>query len=150
MIYVATRSIRSKYIRTYSFICVCLCFLTSYPRLPVYIYRTVLDCENGVSSTRTTGIGAISLQEGEIRQIQFAEDDTMMVLWSNNGILRFEIYFVKITCVNDLQKDPLTSSTSPFSRHLLARPQGVLKVLVLSALRSMTVTRHHLRPLHPL
>ncbi|PIG89867.1 anaphase-promoting complex component Cut20/Apc4 [Aspergillus arachidicola] len=64
VIYVATRSIRSKHI--------------------LYIYRTVLDCENGVSSTRTTGIGAIDLQEGEIRQIQFVEDDTIMVLWSNN------------------------------------------------------------------
>ncbi|KAF7628614.1 putative anaphase-promoting complex component Cut20/Apc4 [Aspergillus flavus] len=64
VIYAATRSIRSKHI--------------------LYIYRTVLDCENGVSSTRTTGIGAIDLQEGEIRQIQFVEDDTIMILWSNN------------------------------------------------------------------
>jgi anaphase-promoting complex subunit 4 len=52
----------------------------------VYIYRVILDCENGVSSTRRTGIGAVDLQEGEIRQIQFVEDDTIMLLWSNNGM----------------------------------------------------------------
>ncbi|KAE8377835.1 putative anaphase-promoting complex component Cut20/Apc4 [Aspergillus bertholletiae] len=64
VIYVATRSTRSKHL--------------------LYIYRTVLDCENGVSSTRTIGVGAIDLQEGEVRQVQFVEDDTIMILWSNN------------------------------------------------------------------
>ena len=110
----------------------------------MYIYRTVLDCENGVSSTRPTSIGAIDLQEGEIRQIQFVEDDTIMVLWSNNGILRFDIQVVKVIGVNnDVQKDPLTFSTSPFSLHRLAR------VHTLSASRAMIAIRHHLRPLHP-
>ncbi|KAF5862962.1 hypothetical protein ETB97_010894 [Aspergillus alliaceus] len=64
VIYVATRSIQSKQL--------------------LYIYRMILDCENGVSSTRRTSIGAIDLQEGEIRQVQFVEDDTIMLLWSNN------------------------------------------------------------------
>ncbi|KAE8350137.1 anaphase-promoting complex component Cut20/Apc4 [Aspergillus coremiiformis] len=64
VIYVATRSVQSKHL--------------------LYIYRIVLDCENGVSSTRKTAIGAIDLQEGEIRQVQIVEDNTIMLLWSNN------------------------------------------------------------------
>ena len=43
----------------------------------------VLDSVNGVSSTRSTSIAALDLQEGEIRQLQFVEDDTLMILWSH-------------------------------------------------------------------
>lgn len=50
-----------------------------------YIYRVVLDSENGVSSTREAHVGAINLKEGIIRQVQFV-DDKLMVLWSNNGM----------------------------------------------------------------
>ncbi|OJJ87767.1 putative anaphase-promoting complex component Cut20/Apc4 [Aspergillus glaucus CBS 516.65] len=64
--YIATRSIKSKHL--------------------FYIYRVVLDSVNGVSSTRSTSIAAFDLQEGEIRQLQFVEDDTLMILWSHpNG-----------------------------------------------------------------
>lgn len=49
----------------------------------VYVYRVVLDSVNGVSSTRNTSIAALGLQEGEIRQLQFVEDDTLMILWSH-------------------------------------------------------------------
>ncbi|KAJ5126704.1 hypothetical protein N7448_007483 [Penicillium atrosanguineum] len=48
-----------------------------------YIYRTVLDSVNGVSSTRATSIASITLKEGEIRQLQFVQDDTLMVLWTD-------------------------------------------------------------------
>ena len=50
----------------------------------VYIYRIVLDSINGVSSTKSTSIAAIDLLEGEIRQIQFVDDDSLMILWSNS------------------------------------------------------------------
>lgn len=53
--------------------------------LLVYIYRVVSDSENGVSSTREICIGALNLQEGEICQIQFVQNDTMMLLWSNDS-----------------------------------------------------------------
>lgn len=56
--------------------------------MSVYIYRTVLDSINGVSSTRHTSLAAVSLPEGEIRQLQFVEDDTLMVLWSNASMYR--------------------------------------------------------------
>ncbi|KAJ6031834.1 hypothetical protein N7540_002566 [Penicillium herquei] len=62
-VYVATRSLSSK----------CL----------VYIYRMVLDSVNGVSSTRSTSIAALNLSEGEVKQVQFVHDDTLMILWSN-------------------------------------------------------------------
>ncbi|KAL5338495.1 anaphase-promoting complex, cyclosome, subunit 4-domain-containing protein [Aspergillus crustosus] len=50
----------------------------------LYIYRVLLISENGVTSTRGAEMGAVNLQEGTIRQIQFFDDDKMMVLWSNN------------------------------------------------------------------
>ncbi|PYH96736.1 anaphase-promoting complex component Cut20/Apc4 [Aspergillus ellipticus CBS 707.79] len=65
VIYIATRSVKNKHL---------LCF-----------YRVELDSENGVSSTRKTSTGAIDLQEGEIRQVQFVEDNTVMVLWSKDN-----------------------------------------------------------------
>ncbi|KAL4934471.1 putative anaphase-promoting complex component Cut20/Apc4 [Aspergillus undulatus] len=51
----------------------------------LHIYRVVLDSENGVSSTREAQLGAINLQEGTIRQVQFIEENKIMVLWSNNS-----------------------------------------------------------------
>ncbi|PWY90049.1 anaphase-promoting complex component Cut20/Apc4 [Aspergillus heteromorphus CBS 117.55] len=65
VIYIATRSAKKKHL---------LCF-----------YRVELDSENGVSSTRKTSTGAFDLQGGEIRQVQFVEDNTVMVLWSKDN-----------------------------------------------------------------
>lgn len=48
----------------------------------VYITRVVLDSANGVSSTRWAEVAAINFLEGEIRQIQFVGDGTVMLLWS--------------------------------------------------------------------
>ncbi|KAJ5088679.1 Anaphase-promoting complex subunit 4 [Penicillium angulare] len=50
----------------------------------VYIYRVIFDSINGVSSTRTTSIASLNLQEGEIKQLQFSHDDTLMILWSTH------------------------------------------------------------------
>ncbi|KAJ9314359.1 hypothetical protein DTO271D3_5336 [Paecilomyces variotii] len=50
-----------------------------------YIYRTVVETVNGVSSTKGTSIAGVSLQEGDIRQVQFVQDDTIMVLWSDTS-----------------------------------------------------------------
>ncbi|KAL4893762.1 anaphase-promoting complex, cyclosome, subunit 4-domain-containing protein [Aspergillus ambiguus] len=65
VVYVATRSVQSP----------CL----------LYVYRVVLDCENGVSSTRSLAVGAVDLQEGDVRQVQFVADDTVMVLWASGN-----------------------------------------------------------------
>lgn len=51
----------------------------------MYIYRVRLDSVNGVSSTKETSIAALDLSEGEIRQTQFLEDDTIMLLWTSSG-----------------------------------------------------------------
>ncbi|OJK04513.1 hypothetical protein ASPACDRAFT_109174 [Aspergillus aculeatus ATCC 16872] len=63
VIYVATRSVKAKHL---------LC-----------CYRVVLDSENGVSSTQSISTAVVDLQGGEIRQLQFVEDDTMVILWSS-------------------------------------------------------------------
>lgn len=65
--------------------------------LAVYIYRTVLDSINGVSSTRATSVASITLEEGEIRQLQFVEDDTLMVLWTDGSMFSA---LDSITCIH--------------------------------------------------
>ncbi|CDM38272.1 hypothetical protein DTO013E5_8695 [Penicillium roqueforti] len=63
-VYVATRSVTSKH--------------------QVYIYRIVLDSVGGVSSTRSTSLATLDLQNGEVRQLQFVNDDTLMILWRDS------------------------------------------------------------------
>ncbi|KAL1980545.1 hypothetical protein VTN96DRAFT_3990 [Rasamsonia emersonii] len=50
-----------------------------------YIYRLTLDSVRGVSSTKALSIATISLQKGEIRQIQFVQDNTIMLLYVDEG-----------------------------------------------------------------
>lgn len=78
-IYIATRSVKSGHV--------------------LYIYRVVLDSVNGVSSTRTTSAAAFDFQEGEILQLQFVEDDTLMILWSHRESLssQYTEYILSIT-----------------------------------------------------
>ena len=54
----------------------------------LYIHRVVLDSINGVSSTRATSIAPIALPGGEVRQVQFVTDDTLMVLWISGRMSR--------------------------------------------------------------
>ncbi|KAJ6137253.1 Anaphase-promoting complex subunit 4 [Penicillium samsonianum] len=63
-VYVATRSVTSKH--------------------QVYLYRVVLNSVGGVSSTRSTSLATLDLQNGEVRQLQFVNDDTLMVLWRDS------------------------------------------------------------------
>ncbi|KAF4760510.1 hypothetical protein HAV15_005299 [Penicillium sp. str.  len=63
-VYVATRSVTSKH--------------------QVYLYRVVLNSVGGVSSTSSTSLATLDLQNGEVRQLQFVKDDTLMVLWRDS------------------------------------------------------------------
>ncbi|KAJ5488290.1 Anaphase-promoting complex subunit 4 [Penicillium expansum] len=83
-IYVATRSATSKH--------------------QVYLYRVVLNSVGGVSSTRSTSLATLDLQNGEVRQLQFVNDDTLMVLWRDGS-----------KSLTHRLKDPPISSTSPSS-----------------------------------
>ncbi|OAX78547.1 hypothetical protein ACJ72_07142, partial [Emergomyces africanus] len=51
----------------------------------LYIYRVVIDTVNGVSSTKATLLAAINLHRGNITQIKFVEDGTLMLLLSDAG-----------------------------------------------------------------
>ncbi|KAJ5491352.1 hypothetical protein N7539_002919 [Penicillium diatomitis] len=50
----------------------------------IYIYRVVLDSINGVSSTRNSSIAALFFDSGSVRQVQFVEDDTLMILFTSD------------------------------------------------------------------
>jgi hypothetical protein len=80
-IFVASRLATTKHIREYSSILALCQDLT----LPVYLYQVHLKSENGVSSTQEVLVGGIDLKEGVICQVQFGEDDKMMILWTNKG-----------------------------------------------------------------
>lgn len=51
----------------------------------VYLYRVVLNSVGGVSSTRSTSLATLDLQNGEVRQLQFVSDDTLMILWRDSS-----------------------------------------------------------------
>jgi anaphase-promoting complex subunit 4 len=51
----------------------------------VYLYRVILDSVGGVSSTRSTSLATLDLQDGEVRQLQFVADDTLMIFWRDNS-----------------------------------------------------------------
>lgn len=40
---------------------------------------------NGVSSTKSVFLATFDLQNGDIRQVQFVEDGTIMILWTEEG-----------------------------------------------------------------
>lgn len=52
---------------------------------PVYLYRVVLDSISGVSSTKSTSLAILNLQNGEVRQLQFVSDETLMILWRDSS-----------------------------------------------------------------
>ncbi|KAJ5819217.1 Anaphase-promoting complex subunit 4 [Penicillium riverlandense] len=82
----------------------------------IYIYRVVLDSINGVSSTRRTAIAALSLQQGEIRQLQFVDDDTLMVLWASGEgpsyLLNFPIQPLSLQSHAGEESDPQSLAIS--------------------------------------
>ena len=81
----------------------------------VYIYRVVLDSVNGVSSTRSTSRAALDLQEGEIRQLQFVEDDTLMVLWSHPSMSPLPLFlFTSALPANSTTEGPSYLLNFPF------------------------------------
>lgn len=51
----------------------------------VYLYRVVLNSIGGVSSTRSTSLATLDLKNGEVRQLQFVSDDTIMILWRDSS-----------------------------------------------------------------
>lgn len=51
----------------------------------VYLYRVILDSVGGVSSTRNTSLAVVDLEDGEVRQLQFVNDDTIMILWRDGS-----------------------------------------------------------------
>ena len=55
------------------------------PSQLVYIYRVALNSVGGVSSTSSASLAILDLQNGEVRQLQFVKDDTLMVLWRDSS-----------------------------------------------------------------
>lgn len=74
----------------------------------------VLDSVNGVSSTRSTSIAALDLQEGEIRQLQFVEDDTLMILWSHPSMPSFPSLSTSTLSTNSTTAGPSYLLNVPF------------------------------------
>lgn len=75
----------------------------------MYIHRAVLNSVNGVSSTRATSVASVVLPGGEVRQLRFLDDDTLLVLWSNS---RRSLALSFASDTEYSQMDHLSSSTS--------------------------------------
>ncbi|KAJ5091262.1 Anaphase-promoting complex subunit 4 [Penicillium alfredii] len=83
-LYVVTRSTTDKYL--------------------VYIYRVTLESINGVSSTHSTSLAVLSLQQGEVRQVQFVDDNTLVILWTNKA---------GFSCLLNFPFQPATAQNQP-------------------------------------
>lgn len=99
----------------------------------VYIYRVALGSANGVSSTRSSAIAPLTFREGEIRQIQFVEDDTVMILWSNGSMSSF--LAIGPSVAKHEQKEHHVLSAFPTGRS----PNQILSLRTTTA----TAARHH-------
>lgn len=53
--------------------------------IPVLIYRIIMQCINGVSSPKATSVASMRLRNGEIKQAQFVEDGSIMLLYAGEG-----------------------------------------------------------------
>ncbi|QGA15092.1 hypothetical protein EYB26_002748 [Talaromyces marneffei] len=49
------------------------------------IYKITIQCTNGVSSTKNVSVASLRLPGGEIKQAQFVEDGTIMLLYTEQG-----------------------------------------------------------------
>ncbi|KAJ5161911.1 Anaphase-promoting complex subunit 4 [Penicillium capsulatum] len=112
----------------------------------IYIYRVVLDSINGVSSTRAISIAPIVLPGGEVRQLRFVDDDTLMVLWANS---QGPSYLLNFPFQPSSVRSPSASDTpsfidySPCDPHpTTAKPSGQAPPLDLSVLSEAGAIRH--------
>ncbi|OTB09784.1 hypothetical protein K445DRAFT_323643 [Daldinia sp. EC12] len=51
----------------------------------LYIFRTTMSVLNGISSSATTQVSCMVLGEGDIIDLKFLYDDSLLVLWAQNG-----------------------------------------------------------------
>lgn len=49
------------------------------------IYKIMIQCTNGVSSTKNVSVARLCLPGGEIKQAQFVEYGTVMLLYTEKG-----------------------------------------------------------------
>ncbi|PGH35384.1 anaphase-promoting complex subunit 4 [[Emmonsia] crescens] len=91
----------------------------------LYLYRVIIETINGVSSTKATLFAAINLQRGNITQIKFVEDGTLMLLLSDpenthlisfpyipNPDASFHPNYIRLS--NDSSETSATSASMPF------------------------------------
>ncbi len=61
--------------------------LSSHDTYLVCVFRIVLLIREGLSSLSAIELGRLRLADGEIRDIKFANDEDLMVLWHTNSRL---------------------------------------------------------------
>jgi anaphase-promoting complex subunit 4 len=82
----------------------------------VLIYRITIQCINGVSSSKATSVASLRLPSGEIKQVQFVQDGTVMLLYTDEGKLSINlsaILEVKESKANTYSTRPLLSTQFP-------------------------------------
>ncbi|EEH15946.1 hypothetical protein PABG_06033 [Paracoccidioides brasiliensis Pb03] len=88
----------------------------------LYLYRVLLNTVNGVSSTKAAFLAVLNLQNGNIKQIKFVEDGTMMLLLSdgNTHLVSFPylpnpdgLFHPNYIRLSDSPEASATSSTLP-------------------------------------
>lgn len=60
------------------------------------IYKIMIQCTNGVSSTKNVAVASFRLPGGEVKQAQFVEDGTIMLLYTEKGNLFSQLCLVSL------------------------------------------------------
>lgn len=58
------------------------------------IYKIMIQCTNGVSSTKNVAVASFRLPGGEVKQAKFVEDGTIMLLSTEQGNLFSQLHLV--------------------------------------------------------
>lgn len=67
----------------------------------VLLYRAALEITNGVSSPKEIQVSSISLSKGEVKQVQFVEDSTIAVLYTDDGMFPPSHFKTKLTILGN-------------------------------------------------
>ncbi|KAI1808750.1 anaphase-promoting complex, cyclosome, subunit 4-domain-containing protein [Daldinia bambusicola] len=96
----------------------------------VYIFRTTVSVLNGISSAAVTQVSCMVLGEGEVLDLKFLHNDSLLVLWAQSG---HPLRIIRIPhASDDLGYQPYTSRNK-ITPHVLSDEQ------VISAFRNAVV-----------
>ncbi|PCH01811.1 Anaphase-promoting complex subunit 4 [Penicillium occitanis (nom. inval.)] len=102
-------------------------------RLKMLIYKIMIQCTNGVSSTKNVAVASFRLPGGEVKQAQFVEDGTIMLLYTEKDQSYLhelpltpktdheDLFRLEYTIITDSQTLPTPSDLDTYILHMFPK-----------------------------